>query len=119
MNDRVTRTRESDTTSRVTVLETQMLAVAQHVERLDQRVEGQYQTLHSRISDMRNDLRDEIDKKHDDMMGALKEHMAAEAQHHETIQDKMQSIEKWRWMIMGGAIVLGYVLAHVKIDQLF
>jgi hypothetical protein len=28
-------------------------------------------------------------------------------------------IEKWRWMIMGGALVVGYVLAHIKMENLF
>ena len=33
--------------------------------------------------------------------------------------DKIQTIEKWRWMIMGGALVVGYVLAHLKLEKLF
>lgn len=119
MADTVTRVRDSETRERVTVLETQMLTVAHNVEKLEQKVEGQYQTLHSRISDMRDDLRSEIDKKHDVMMGTLKQHMDAELEHHQTIQEKMSSIERWRWMIMGGAIVLGYVIAHLKLEKLF
>lgn len=119
MSDSVTRIRDADTRSRVTVLETQILGIAHNVEKLEQKVEGQYQTLHSRISDMRDDLRTEIDKKHNEMIGMLREHMDAEFSHHQNIQEKMASIEKWRWMIMGGAIVLGYVIAHLKLDKLF
>lgn len=119
MADNVTRLRDGDMKARVTVLETQMLGVAHNVEKLEQKVEGQYQTLHSRISDMRDDLRSEIDKKHGEMIAMLKEHMDAELQHHQTIQEKMSSIERWRWMIMGGAIVLGYVIAHLKLEKLF
>lgn len=118
MTESVTRVRDSDTRARVTVLETQMQSVSQNVEKLETRLEGQYQTLHSRISDMRDDLRTEIDKKHDAMVTMLKEHMKAEQEHHETIQDKMSSMEKWRWMIMGAAGVVGYILAHVKLDKL-
>jgi hypothetical protein len=119
MADTVTRIRDADMKSRVTVLETQLYNVATNVEKLEHKVEGQYQTLHSRISDMRDDLRTEIDKKHAEMIGMLKEHMDAELNHHKTIQEKMASIERWRWMIMGGAIVLGYVIAHLKLDKLF
>ena len=92
MTDTVTRVRDSDTRERVTVLETRMSSVAHNVEKLEQKVEGQYHTLHSRISDMRDDLRSEIDKKHDSMMAALKVHMDAELEHHQTIQEKMSSI---------------------------
>lgn len=119
MADSVTRVRDADTRSRVTVLETQMLGIATNLEKLEHKVEGQYQTLHSRISDMREDLRDEIDKKHGVMTSMLKEHMDAELAHHNKIQEKMASIEKWRWMIMGGAVVLGYVIAHLKLEKLF
>lgn len=119
MADNVTRIRDADVKSRVTILETQLLGVATNVEKLEHKVEGQYQTLHSRISDMRDDLRSEIDKKHGEMISMLKEHMDAELKHHESIQNKMSTIERWRWMIMGGAVVLGYVIAHLKLEKLF
>lgn len=119
MADNVTRIRDVDTRERVTALETQMLTVAHNVEKLEQRLEGQYQTLHSRISDMRDDLHTEIDRKHEAVMKKLGDHMDAEAEHHKSVQEKMSSIEKWRWMIMGGAIVLGYVIAHLKLEKLF
>ena len=119
MVENVTRIRDNDTRERVTALETQMLNVAHNVEKLEQKVEGQYQTLHSRISDMRDDLRLEIDKKHEAIMDVFKEHMKTESEHHRSLQDKMSSIEKWRWMIMGAAAVVGYVLAHLKLEKLF
>lgn len=119
MVEQVTRVRDHDTRERVTVLETQMLAVATNVEKLEQKVEGQYQTLHSRISDMRDDLRSDIDKKHESMTKMFKEHMDSETQHHESMKDKISSIEKWRWMIMGAAGVIGYILAHIRLDKIF
>jgi chromosome segregation ATPase len=119
MADIVTRVRDSDMRARVTILETQIGSIANNIDKLEQKVEGQYQTLHSRISDMRDDLRSEIDKKHDQMMSMLKEHMDAELQHHEAMRDKISTIEKWRWMIMGAAGVIGYVIAHIKLDKLF
>ena len=119
MADNVTRIRDADVRSRVTILETQLAGMTSDIEKLEVKVEGQYQTLHSRISDMRDDLRGEIDKKHAEMMAMLKEHMDSELEHHEAMREKISSIEKWRWMIMGGAIVVGYVLAHLKIEKLF
>lgn len=119
MADTVIRVRDSDMKARVTVLETQIGTIANNIDKLEHKVEGQYQTLHSRISDMRDDLRNEIDKKHDHMIGLLKEHMDAELAHHEAIREKISTIEKWRWMIMGAAVVVGYIIAHLKLDKLF
>lgn len=118
MAESVTRIRDHDTRERVTVLETQMMAVSTTMEKLETKVEGQYQTLHSRISDMREDIRSEIDKKHNATAQMLQQHMDAEMEHHKSIQDKVSSLDKWRWMMMGGAAVIGYVIAHIKLDKL-
>lgn len=121
MSDNVTRIRENsaDVRSRVTVLETQLLNVSNNVEKLEAKAEAHYANLHARISDMRDDLHREIEAKHKDVVSKLNDHMIMEAAHHEKIYDKLSSLEKWRWMIMGGAIVIGYVLAHIEIGKLF
>jgi hypothetical protein len=43
----------------------------------------------------------------------------ASTEQHKQIAEKLHAVEKWRWMIMGGAIVIGYVLAHLKLEKLF
>lgn len=47
-------------------------------------------------------------------------------EHHEALMSKMSQmdqrlgiVERWRWMLLGAAIVAGYVLAHIKVDTLF
>lgn len=33
----------------------------------------------------------------------------------EDLEKKMNIIERWRWMIIGGAAVLGYLIAHMQL----
>ena len=33
----------------------------------------------------------------------------------EDLEKKMNTIERWRWMIIGGAAVLGYLIAHMQL----
>jgi len=33
----------------------------------------------------------------------------------EDLEKKMNTIERWRWMIIGGAAVLGYLIAHMEL----
>ena len=33
------------------------------------------------------------------------------------IDKRLMAIEKWRWLLMGGAIVVGYILAHTPISK--
>ena len=118
--DKVTRIRtSSDTTSRVSVLEAQVLTIGHNIEKLETKVEGQYNTLHSRISDMRDDVHKEINDKHTALMNKLDDQNKNSSDQHAAISKKVGEMEKWRWMIMGGAIVIGYVLAHIKLEKFF
>ena len=112
-------TRDESTAVRVTVLETQVSTLAVNLDKIENKIDTNYQTLHTRISDLRDDINQSIETKHDRLMQKLDEQNNSATQQHKAISDKIQVIEKWRWMIMGGALVLGYVLAHLKIEKLF
>lgn len=112
-------TRDDTTAVRVTVLETQVNTLAINLDKIENKIDTNYQTLHTRISDLRDDIHQNIETKHDKVMEKLDEQNSSATQQHKAIADKIQVIEKWRWMIMGGAMVLGYVLAHLKIEKLF
>jgi hypothetical protein len=68
---------------------------------------------------MRDDFQRSLEDKHEKIVAKLDTQAKNSTEQHRTITEKMQSFEKWRWMIMGGAIVVGYVLAHVKFGQFF
>ena len=119
MTENVTRLKSAETTARIAVLEHQMDSMNHNIESLKTKVEGQYETLHSRISDMRDDMHKEIGDKHDALMKKLDEQDERSSSQHKALADKVSSFEKWRWMIMGGALVAGYVLAHMKLEKLF
>lgn len=109
----------TDSSVRITVLENQVHSIHTNVEKLEQKIDSNYATLHSRISDMRDDLREDIDSKHERVMEKLDEQARSSSEQHLAIAEKIQTFERWRWMIMGGAIVLGYVIAHIKLENLF
>lgn len=119
MADNVTRVRTNDTVSRVAVLENQMETIGHNIERLEQKVEGQYETLHSRISDMRDDMHREMGEKHDAVIAKIDASQQASASQHKAIADRVAENEKWRYLLIGGAIVLGYIIAHIKLEKLF
>lgn len=109
----------SDTSTRVTVLENQVETIHNNVIKLEQKIDSNYATLHSRISDMRDDLRNDIDSKHEKVIERLDAQAQSSTEQHNALAEKLQTFEKWRWMIMGGAIVLGYVIAHIRLENLF
>lgn len=111
--------RDDDTHSRISVLENNMQIISHNVEKLEGQIDQNYATLHSRISDLRDDLRSDFETKNDRIIEKLEEHNKSSAYQSEILQTRISQIEKWRWMIMGGALVIGYVLAHVKLESFF
>ena len=107
-----------ETETRVSVLETQVDSIAGNVVKLEQKIDSNYATLHSRISDMRDDLRNDIDTKHEKIIDKLDVQAKASSEQHKAIAEKINAIEKWRYMLVGGAIVIGYILAHIKLEKL-
>jgi len=108
-----------DDTTRITVLESQVETINANLSKLEQKIDSNYSTLHTRISDLRDDLQENIDSKHEKLMEKLDTQAQTTCEQFELIAEKMQDADKWRWMIMGGAAVMGYVIAHIKLDRLF
>lgn len=122
MSENVTKIRDDKsltTASRVSVLEHQVVNISHSIEKLEMKVEDQYKTLHSRISELRDDVRSDIDNKHEKVIAKIENHNISSNNKLDVIEDKITAIEKWRWMIMGAALVVGYVLAHIKLENLF
>lgn len=122
MSETLTKIKDDKTpssTARISVLETQIVNVSYNIEKLELKVEDQYKTLHTRISDLRDDVRGDIDSKHEKLVQKLDAHSISSGLKLDNIEEKVSAIEKWRWMIMGAAIVVGYVLAHVKLENIF
>lgn len=115
----VSKINNLDDTTRITVLESQVETINANLSKLEQKIDSNYSTLHTRISDLRDDLQENIDAKHEKLMEKLDAQADMNCEQLESISDKMQEADKWRWMIMGGALVLGYVIAHIKLDKLF
>lgn len=60
-------------------------------------LENELKNLSSEIKDFRLDSKEQ----HKSMMEKI-----------DDIDKRLTAIEKWRWMIVGGAVVLGYLASH-------
>jgi len=112
------KSNQSDKT-RLSVLENNMNILTTNVDKLESKIDNNYAVLHSRISDLRDDLRTDFESKQEKVIKKIEEHSESSNQHSQQLNKRIDSIEKWRFMLMGGALVLGYFLAHVKLDSLF
>ena len=114
----------------------QMLAVHErrHQEReraemtLKNELDKENNILHGRINDLSRDTKQELDSQYDEIMKTLKAMREESCQHHKKIEDSMTdlktneisplkvrlaSLERWRWLIVGGGIVLAGILYNI------
>lgn len=107
--------RDLDTDIRVSVLETQVVGLTNNIEKIEKKIEDNYSVLHTRI----NELDEAFELKNEKILKKIDDHSIATAQHNREVMEKIETIEKWKWMVIGGALVAGYVLAHIKMENLF
>lgn len=110
---------KNDDSVRLSVLENQVDTLNSNLDKLVDKVESNYATLHHRISELRDDLHNEIEIKNEKIIFKLDEHSRSSVLQHQAMADKLADIEKWRWVLVGAAVVLGYFIAHVKLENLF
>ena len=72
------------------------------LEKLDERQNEDRKELQSMVDELRVDLLQEIK--------ALRDDMAAQ---HDVEKQKIEDLNKWRWLVMGGAVVVGWLLSKM------
>ena len=83
-----------------------MLAV--HENRLENQ-EQQREILHQRISDLKRDITDEFRMLRDE-----------NRKQHAEVNERLSKLEKWRWLVVGMATGVGFLVAQMgKISEFF
>ena len=72
------------------------------LEKFDERQVDDRKELQAMMDELRTDLVQE--------MKSLREDMAAQ---HEIEKKKIEDLNKWRWIVMGGAAVVGWILSRL------
>jgi hypothetical protein len=72
------------------------------LDKLDERTIEDKKELQAMMDNLRTDLLQE--------MKSLREEMAAQ---HAVEKQKIEELNRWRWLVMGGAVVIGWVLSKL------
>ena len=85
----------------------------------DRRVESEERNaiLHKRITEMKDELYEEVEKSHHEIMLEIRElkgeqraHAREEAQLLYKLDSRISEIEKWRWLVIGGAAAAAFIV---------
>lgn len=101
------------------MLEAERLAkVEAQVESLKEDVKdarADIKELHSRITTTTREITDHIDRKIDHLAQSDADQHKVMTEKIDKINSRVNILERWRFMIVGGAIALGYLIAHMDL----
>ena len=100
---------------RIAKLETQVEGIKEDVAAVKQDIKE----LHSRITTGNREIMDKLDEKIDALAKSDKEQHEALKSSMDKVKERVDVLERWRWMIVGGAIVIGYLVGHTDIIEKF
>jgi len=70
-----------------------------------------YDLLHKRIGDLRDELEDDIEKSANDVLTVVKEMQEKDLEHHRETSQRLRKLESWRWYIIGMSSLAGFLIA--------
>jgi len=94
---------------RIAKLEAQVEGIKDDVAAVKQDIKD----LHSRITTGNREITDHIDRKIDDLARSDEDQHTVMGKKIDGMKDRIDMLERWKWMIVGGAIVLGYLMGHL------
>ena len=77
-------------------------------------VKSDIKELHSRITTTTREITDHIDTKIDALAQDDKTQHDIMSKKIDEIKDRVDLLERWKWMIIGGAIAIGYIVGHLQ-----
>jgi peptidoglycan hydrolase CwlO-like protein len=90
---------------RIAKLETQVEGIKEDVAD----VKSDIKDLHSRITTGNREIMDKLDEKIDELAKADKEQHEALREAMLTVKARVEVLERWRWLMMGGALVAVWI----------
>jgi chromosome segregation ATPase len=62
---------------------------------------------------LERDVREEIKESHAILLREIKDLHQAQVKHHEEVSKRLTVIERWRFLIIGGAAVVGWIISQL------
>ena len=88
------------------------------IERTYDTFDEKYEQLHSRISTVNRELVKDLKDNTDKVMDAVMQLRDGSDEHAKFHDDRIRSLEKRQWMMMGAAAVLGFLIGNLEFFQL-
>lgn len=100
---------------RIAKMEAQVEGIKEDVAAVKQDIKE----LHSRVTTTTREITDHIDNKIDALAKSDADQHSAMSKKIDAMNDRVDLLERWKWMIVGGAIAIGYIIGHTELITKF
>jgi septation ring formation regulator EzrA len=77
------------------------------------------QLLHGRISSGEKEMKEQIDSQYDELMSEIKAMRAESVTQHNALSERISTMEKWMWTVLGGSAIVGGIITLVPWSTIF
>jgi predicted nucleic acid-binding Zn-ribbon protein len=105
--------------SKLSAMEILTKNISELVEKRRVEMDDKIQQLHGRISSGEKELQEKIDDQYDEIMKELKEMRLESTKQHETLSTRITLMEKWMWIAVGAAVVIGVLIDKIQFGAIF
>lgn len=89
--------------------------VSDLVEKRREEMEENIRLLHARISSGEKELEEKLDDRTESILEELKEMRAESARQHEALNNRIITLEKWMWVVVGALAVLNFLGGNIDL----
>jgi len=100
---------------RISKLEAQVEAIKEDMTE----VKNDIKDLHSRITTGNREIMDKIDSKFDSLSKLEGTAHTSLNNNVDKLSKRVETLETWRWMLMGAAVVIGYLVGNIDLIKFF
>ena len=83
------------------------------IEKRKDEVSESIEILHKRINTTERDFKQELEKLNEKILEEMKAIREDNLEQHKALNEKISKLEKWMWIVTGGAAVVGFLLSKV------
>jgi predicted RNase H-like nuclease (RuvC/YqgF family) len=106
---------ENINVERIAKLEAQVESIKEDMAEMKQDIKS----INQRIEDGNRRIVEHLDNSINELAKADQEQHASLKKAMDNVKSRVDLLERWKWMILGGAIVFGYLVGHADIFTKF
>jgi hypothetical protein len=98
---------------RITSNEQSNESLSNLMEKRREDTDKQFREVNSRIEFMSRELKDELEDTKEEIIKAFDSHIAKQNEKGAEIDKRIRTLENWRWMLIGGGLILGFIIGRL------